>query len=317
MIKATEEEATMNDTLQGRILLVGAPDLAPLLMNMGLDPQVGDAEDVDGIVMDLETPGAFDRLGALKDHPTRRALPILAVVRPEQASQAIEAGANDCIEQPVTAPLLWARLRNMLGRQQLTRRARQLEQTVADLQEELGHRTRELQRMHRVLLETAFIDALTHLPNRRATLSALRQTWALSSRQKLPLSFLMVDIDKFKDFNDTWGHSFGDRVLAATADRIRQCIRLSDLVGRWGGEEFLVICPDTNLADAAVCAERIRAGVAALRLEHDGATANVTVSVGVAAVGRPLGSDPLELVRAADTAMYAAKQAGRNCVRSV
>ena len=194
------------------------------------------------------------------------------------------------------------------------------------------------------LVTSARTDFLTSLPNRRATEEGILREWerlrrrsgafALSKgdseelRPTPPLSVVMIDIDDFSVFNDEHGHQTGDEMLRRTALVLRSALRSCDLVGRWGGEEFLVVLPDTDPEGAVVVAERLRGAVEAdafydlPRFPSDGDEARerlrlrVTVSVGVATTDRPSAPRPDELIRRADTALYAAKRAGKNRVVS-
>ncbi|MBW6456351.1 MAG: GGDEF domain-containing protein, partial [Trueperaceae bacterium] len=158
----------------------------------------------------------------------------------------------------------------------------------------------------------AHTDALTGLANRRAAQEVLGREVARADRYDRDVSVLMLDLDRFKLLNDTYGHPVGDRVLVALAERLRAHHRASDLVARWGGEEFLVVAPETATAQARKLADHLRAQVAkdAFLDGH-----RVTVSVGVASF-RP-GDDVEALVARADAAMYRAKEAGRNRVTVV
>lgn len=159
----------------------------------------------------------------------------------------------------------------------------------------------------------ASTDALTGLPNSRSVQATLKRMVAQANRSGLPLSALLVDLDHFKQINDTYGHGRGDEVLAATAEAMRSAVRESDFVGRYGGEEFLILLPDTDSEGALRSAETVRAAVAAVSVPK--VDRQVTTSVGVAALGDD-GIDGDTLIRSADRALYAAKSLGRNRVAS-
>lgn len=158
-------------------------------------------------------------------------------------------------------------------------------------------------------VEMASRDPLTGMSNRRALDQALSREMDLASRQGTPLSLLMIDIDHFKHFNDNFGHAFGDDVLVAIAQTIANTIRRSDLLFRFGGEEFVVLASHTNADGAMLLAERIRENVAALRSVRGHETA-VTVSLGIARLQQH--EDETGLFQRADQALYSAKQHGRN-----
>jgi diguanylate cyclase (GGDEF)-like protein len=157
----------------------------------------------------------------------------------------------------------------------------------------------------------AATDALTGLPNNRAVQDTIKRMVAQASRSVAPLSAALLDLDHFKRINDAYGHSRGDEVLAAVATVLRSSLRESDFVGRYGGEEFLLLLPDTGRDQAVVVAEKVREAVASLGLSE--IAQPVTASLGVAAVPDDAG-DADTLIRAADRALYAAKANGRNRV---
>ena len=157
-------------------------------------------------------------------------------------------------------------------------------------------------------------DELTGVHNRRHILSLAEHEWAHGSRYKTPFSLLMLDVDHFKRINDTCGHAAGDLVLQKLAQTCQAHLRDSDSVGRIGGEEFLVLLPNTGEDGAIKVGEHLRLALAALELEAEGRPLQITVSLG-AASRRP-GTPNLErLLKEADDALYAAKSAGRNQVR--
>ncbi len=157
----------------------------------------------------------------------------------------------------------------------------------------------------------AFTDALTELPNRRGIEDSLRREISRSSRYRRELAIVVFDIDHFKRVNDVHGHAGGDRALKAVAGCVRAKLRASDALGRWGGEEFLVVAPETGSAGAASLAEKLRAAVEALAPEGLGV---ITASWGVAVLSP---TETLEsVVQRADAALYDAKSAGRNRVVS-
>ena len=156
-------------------------------------------------------------------------------------------------------------------------------------------------------------DALTGLANRRRLDARLAVEHARAQRHPSPLSVLMLDLDHFKRVNDEHGHAAGDAVLAAAAGALRDELRAVDVGARFGGEEFLAVLPDTPLDDAMRVAERVRRRIAALSTVHDGASIEVTVSIGVAQLG--VDESIVDLIARADAALYAAKRGGRDrCV---
>jgi diguanylate cyclase (GGDEF)-like protein len=179
----------------------------------------------------------------------------------------------------------------------------------------VAYRSRQLLdlalRRYSDLEDLAYRDELTELPNRRG---AARQVDVLVSRARRhghQLALLLIDADRFKAVNDDHGHAVGDAVLRELAARLRERVRREDVVGRWGGEEFVVALPETTPDGAAAVAESLRLAIASTPIVADGAALDVTVSIGVAAW---TGQELDELVERADRALYAAKAAGRDRV---
>ncbi len=161
----------------------------------------------------------------------------------------------------------------------------------------------------------ASTDALTGLANRRSVLQHAQNELLRAERTKRPLSFLMFDIDYFKKVNDAHGHAAGDAVLRSIAEIARREFRRIDIVGRIGGEEFLVVLPESDLDNAVIAAERIRGAVAAQDFSADQHHIAITISVGIAVPDIASGASSVEdVLKASDEALYAAKKAGRNRV---
>jgi diguanylate cyclase (GGDEF)-like protein len=156
-------------------------------------------------------------------------------------------------------------------------------------------------------------DPLTLLHNRRCLLERLPALVADCRQRGAPLSAVMADLDHFKQVNDSYGHPVGDEVLVEAADRLRQSCRLSDLPARWGGEEFLVLLPDTRRGEARAMAERIRELIGRQPFVTSAGPLRVTASVGAAELDADEG--PSSLLQRADEALYRAKDSGRNRVR--
>ena len=221
----------------------------------------------------------------------------------EEMVEGMEAGADDYLCKPFDGGELKVRLR--AGRR------------IVELQEQLIS-AREAQRV------LATYDALTGLLTRKAIFDTLHEELGRAGARRAPMGVLMFDIDHFKRVNDTYGHQAGDAVLRATAARMRQLVRGTDHVGRYGGEEFLVVAPGCDELATVTLAERLRAGIRAEPMEVPQGRIPVTASLGVACatVGATAGVgpgdfyDPEPLIRAADAALYRAKAAGRNRVES-
>ncbi|HEX7043722.1 MAG TPA: GGDEF domain-containing protein [Burkholderiales bacterium] len=171
---------------------------------------------------------------------------------------------------------------------------------------------REAERFGADMTQLALTDTLTRIPNRRGITAALLDAMAQADRYNTPLSVAMGDIDHFKRINDTHGHEAGDKVLAQLAAIMSESLRMPDKVGRYGGEEFLIVFPHTTLAQARKIAERIRAAVADAAFDLNGKRAQVTLSIGVTQFQR--GEDLEQLLVRVDKALYQAKAGGRNLV---
>ncbi len=195
----------------------------------------------------------------------------------------------------------------------LNRHYEEIVQTLERLIQEREELASRLQEANRRLADMANSDGLTGLANKRSFDEHLGRELARADRYRSALALVMLDVDHFKRFNDTWGHLTGDEVLKAVAEVLRTTVRASDIAARYGGEEFAVILPETDLAGGLVLAERVRERVEALRVPGPEGPVSVTVSLGVAALRGPgcraLGQ---ALVGAADAALYRAKDGGRN-----
>ncbi|MCX7960534.1 MAG: diguanylate cyclase [Burkholderiales bacterium] len=224
------------------------------------------------------------------------------------ALAAMEAGADDVLCAPCDPRLLQARLRAGL-------RAVRREAERARDAEAIRRFASELALNNRRLHQAALTDPLTGIPNRRYALARLEQECAAARRRGAPLACLAVDLDHFKRVNDEHGHEAGDAALVEVARALRAAARLQDSVCRLGGEEFVVLLPDTGAREARLVAERLRSAVAALaHRTPEGVALALTVSIGVAAE-EPCRAAPAELLRRADAALRAAKREGRNRIR--
>ncbi|MBS7660469.1 sensor domain-containing diguanylate cyclase [Pseudomonas lalucatii] len=176
---------------------------------------------------------------------------------------------------------------------------------------EVAVNKRQLQSANRELKRLSSTDRLTGLNNRGHWEEALRHEYARHQRYQSMAALVMFDIDHFKKVNDSHGHQAGDKVIKAVAELVLARVRTTDVAGRYGGEEFAVLLPDTDAEGGRLFAERLRLAVEAMRVEHDGVAIPVTISLGVADLGRR-SNDYQQFIEWADHALYDSKKGGRN-----
>ncbi len=229
-------------------------------------------------------------------------------ISPSEAYELEEKEANKATE-----PLLVA-LNELF--QLISLRNNELMQLNQSLEEKVAKRTKELSEANRRLEAMSSTDPLTGLPNRRYAMRRLDSLWKEVNKFDLPLGCIMVDADNFKEVNDTYGHDAGDIVLIELAKTLKHALRNDDIVCRLGGDEFLIICPNTDEEGIMHIAELIRKSVSKLRVSTGGEPWHGSISVGAAA-RTPEIENYRELIIVADKALYIAKQDGKNCVRTI
>ncbi len=249
--------------------------------------------------MSIEAMDPLRLCSSIRSFEETRLTPILAIVRhgdTRKLVRALDIGVNDYVTRPVDKNELTARVSTQL------RRKRYLDQLRSSFQ---------------VSLEMAVTDQLTGLYNRRYLASHLSAMFDRAYWTGRPLAVMILDIDHFKEVNDSHGHDVGDRVLKEFADRISNSIRGIDLACRYGGEEFLIAMPDTDLNFASVVAERLRQEIAMQKFHVNAGRdeLTVTVSIGIASTENgPEDDSAQKLIKRADEALYEAKTGGRNRV---
>lgn len=238
-------------------------------------------------------------------------VPVVAICDEVDIDGAFAAGATYCATRPVRRRELAGRIREAIRRKRAATsqsciRERKLSDTIATLQ-------REKQDLERLVC----VDALTGIANRRHAMDLLAAEWKRCVREQRPLAIVMIDLDYFHAYNDRYGHPGGDTCLQRVTDAmVRALRRPSDFLGRYGGEEFMAVLPNTDAVGAKIVAERLRAAVEALQLPHEGSqcSKHVTITVGFASI-RVLPDDVMErLIAAADASLLEAKRHGRNRV---
>ncbi|MGB6534952.1 MAG: PleD family two-component system response regulator [Xanthobacteraceae bacterium] len=312
-IHSPERAAVADNGRGGRVLIVddrasSHERIASVLaaehtVEMEVDPNEALFRAADGnydlliVSLALQNFDALRLCSQLRSLDRTRNIPILAITDPDNNARMVrglEIGVNDYLVRPIDKNELLARARSQLRKRRYTERLRDNVQ---------------------MSIEMAITDALTGLFNRRYLENHLASLIEQAIARGKPLSALVVDIDYFKSVNDTHGHDAGDDVLREFALRIKRSIRGIDLACRYGGEEFVIVMPETDLTVAAMVAERLRRRIAAdaFAIEQGACSIPVTISVGIAAL-RGKEDSAAALLKRADHALYRAKRDGRNRV---
>jgi len=247
----------------------------------------------DLILLDILMPemDGYETLSTIKKNEEIHKIPVVFITgldSVEDEEKGLSLDAADYITKPFSAPIVKLRVRNQI-------------QIVNQL---------------RMIERLSLIDQLTGIPNRRSFDSRLNVEWKQAIREQTSLSLLMMDLDKFKDLNDTYGHQQGDLVLKKVAEIFTMSLRRpADFTARWGGEEFIVLLPNTPLDGALDVAENIRVDIEKTPiLFPDGTVMRITISIGVTSLFPEKSSSIDAFISNADKALYLAKQAGRNRV---
>ncbi|MCB9947851.1 MAG: PleD family two-component system response regulator [Rhodospirillaceae bacterium] len=309
-----EESELAESAEHARILVVEESDLqrAKIVQTLQADsatvtstPSIDDAdrlarsEEFDLVVASLmlAEDGGLRLVSRLRCREATRQIPILLVTQEEdiqRVAKGMEIGANDYILKPIDRNELKARARIQIRRKRFQDRLRSNYQRS---------------------LSMALTDELTGLFNRHYLGAHLARMIARIAEMRKPVVAIMLDIDHFKSVNDTYGHAVGDQVLKEVAVRVSRNLRNFDMVARFGGEEFIIVMPDSSLEGAVLVAERLRLRIAeeAFAVAAPVRELHVTISLGVAAT-EDADMTPSLLINDADQALYAAKRKGRNCV---
>jgi two-component system cell cycle response regulator len=312
-IESPEREAVADTGCNGRVLIVddrpGSYErVAAMLANehkveVETDPNQALFHAADGnydlmiVSLGLENFDALRLCSQIRSLDRTRNLPILAITDPDNDARMVrglEIGVNDFLLRPIDKNELLARARSQVRKRRYTERLRDNVQ---------------------MSIEMAITDALTGLFNRRYMESHLGTLIEQAASRGKPLSTLVIDIDYFKSVNDSHGHEAGDDVLRDFALRIKRSIRGIDLACRYGGEEFVIVMPETDMAVAAMVAERLRRRIAAepFAIAQGARHIPVTISIGIAGL-RGRDDNAASLLKRADQALYRAKRDGRNRV---
>jgi len=273
----------------------------------------------DLILLDVMMP-KMDGMEVVRRLKANKNLPFIPVIMQtaldstENKVEGLDAGADDYITKPINFAELEARVNSLLRFKKLQSELEATNVLLAAANAELSAKKEELSEANDKLRRISLTDGLTDIDNRRCLEDRLHEMWQHSLRLHEPIALIMCDIDKFKSVNDNFGHQAGDSVLKEVAQLLKGEAREIDRVGRYGGEEFLLILPGTVLDAAVTFAERLREKVDRHTFTYSGGTLTRTISCGVAAAPHPRVNDQEALLRAADDALYVAKETGRNRV---
>ena len=280
--------AALSQILQDEYTLLTAKDGLSCL-------EIARMANPDLILLDVLMPGmsGFEVIQELKKNPVTAETPVIFITglnKPQDEEKGFLLGAVDYISKPFTPAVVRLRVRNQI-------------QIINQI---------------RHIFHLSTTDELTGIGNRRYFYEQLEQEWQRALRDERPISFIIMDIDKFKHYNDQYGHMQGDYVLKVVADTVKNSLtRATDKCARWGGEEFVAILPGTDLNGAREVAERIRIGIEKLVLQlSTGKTTSVTISLGIHCVVPSRGEETSlnKLISDADAALYYSKSVGGNRV---
>jgi diguanylate cyclase (GGDEF)-like protein len=303
-ILVVDDDGFVRDML-GEILLSGGHQVTSAVSGQDALSRLTQDRGIELIISDMDMPGmsGLELLRAVRENGD--ATPVIFLTGNQEIRVAIEAlkkGANDYIlkDEHIEDTVAIA-IGNVME-------LHRLKMENLRLVEDLARKNCELERL-------TLLDGLTGVANRRYFEKTIQQEWSRAVRERAPIAVVMVDIDCFKAYNDTYGHQQGDGCLRQVAAALSAGLkRPSDFIARYGGEEFVAVLPDTGLEGARQLAEAMRENVARLAREHRASSVcgHVTASLGVASVVPGREASYEELVKIADEALYAAKQQGRN-----
>lgn len=274
--------------------------------------------EVEIVLADIMTPatGGLEICRQIKARSDLAHTPVVMIMADSERAyltQAYESGACDYLMKPLDPAEVTARVGAVL------RSKGEVDVRIAR-ERELMATTRKLQAANQQLLRLSVVDAVTGVANRRSFDQTLDRIWRSASRHQWEVALVMIDIDFFKGYNDSFGHPAGDECLRRVGGGLTDALkRPDDFMARYGGEEFAVILPQTDLAGASVVAERLRASIEALDIRHPASPIanHVTISLGVASILPTREAARFTLISMADEALYEAKRSGRNRVSTL
>ncbi|MFZ5986531.1 MAG: GGDEF domain-containing response regulator [Bacillota bacterium] len=309
-----------------RILLIDqdkllTDELAGRLNNVGFDVLSANDEETALKLIEVSKPTIIlldilmkgkdgrDILTTLKSMNISSNIPIIVLTSDSDVNSKVYGflqGASDYITKPVFFPEILARINNLIR--------------LLNMQKELEEKNKELMEKNTLLEQMAITDSLTGLFNKGYVLERLESEIQRAARYNEAISLIIIDIDHFKEVNDTYGHLMGDKLIKEISEEITSSVRDVDIVGRYGGDELMVICPNTDINGAKILAERIRSNIHNHKFELKGEIVPITVSLGVSSAAPSLytkaDSDIVRIIGEADIALYRAKSSSRNKVEA-
>ncbi len=299
-----------DDTLTGRHAVaaaLGEQEYELSLASNGTEAlALAEKLEPDVILLDVMMPGlsGYEVCRQIRSKPALSEIPILMITsltERDERLRGISSGADDFISKPFDALELKARVRT-ITRINRYRKLKDKNRQLTSIKRELNRLENKKARLHKL----AMLDDLTKLHNRRSLLRKGRDEFDRAKRYEANLSALMIDIDKFKNINDTFGHAVGSFILKCLATELKENLRSMDIAARLGGDEFCVLLPHTPLHSAISLAERLRKSVEARVFTAKKKAINITISVGVSTFSPPM-KTVMDLMEAADVALYQAK----------
>lgn len=272
----------------------------------------------DLILLDIAMPemDGYQVCKKLKEQPDFLDIPIIFLTARSETEDIVKgfaAGAIDYVTKPFHSVELLARVRTHLELKRSRESLKLAYQKLNDANLKIREENEKLVEAQRKLELAAKTDALTRISNRRDMSEKIAYENSRTERSGKPFTIVLSDIDNFKTVNDTFGHDCGDHVLVSIAGLIKSNLRKQDHIGRWGGEEFLMLLPETDLEGGRIISEKIRNAVAQSVFEYNGERFSVTMTFGVTVC---MGQDKTcrQYLKKADAAMYKGKKKGKNCV---
>lgn len=288
--------------------------------HLGLDAPSVPPGTIDLILMDIRMPDidGIEACRRIKAEECLQDIPVIMVTAentPEGLQSAFDAGAVDYITKPLNKVELLVRISSVLKLKHESDRRITRENELLELTKLLEETNEKLQQANDMLQHLSSTDGLTDIANRRRFEEFFINEWKRVTRLSKPISIIILDVDFFKKYNDTYGHQKGDECLRKIAKALHSSLkRPCDLVARYGGEEFVALLSDTDSNGAKKVAELMQKNIAALKIEYENPEVHdtVTVSLGISTIVPKTNSIPEKLINAADKALYLAKDNGRN-----